>query len=252
MIVSLQSAYPLEKVDDGDLKNLCRALWGWRLCTSCQNEQACNSAECAWNRSPIFASYFSFYATITSAYVPDLLCGIQPALRSHQDVVDVIRLIKDRPNEPRTQLTHQYFSQRSSELPSTVDQHRAFNIAVKTMTMINCSAEQQPSNVLDLGIELGTQPLPWHDNTSFSTFVSRAFPKAMIGDLHILDDAGNSRDIKSAITARRLRKFARLSFRGTEDLRNHLRLDAKNGVVEIYHYTSVLKEHLAADHTPFE
>ncbi|KAI1856356.1 hypothetical protein JX265_011603 [Neoarthrinium moseri] len=245
MIGSLQSAYPLDQVDDVDLKRLCEALWGWELCASCKGGQSCSGAKCAWERAPVFASYFAFYKDVTSAYVPELLYGDQPALRSHQDVADIIRLIKDRPDELRAQLTHQYFSQRPSKSPSSTDQHRAFNIVVKIMTMVNCSAEQQPSGILDLGTELGTQLIPWHNDASFSSFVSRAFPKGDVGALNILDHAGKSRDIQSSITARRLEKIARLTFRGTEDLRNHLRLDSKNGVVEIYHYTSVLKEHLA-------
>ncbi|KAH8649061.1 hypothetical protein BX600DRAFT_442333 [Xylariales sp. PMI_506] len=248
MIDSLESAYPLEKVDETDLKKLCQALWGWKLCYSCRNGLECDgSNKCAWKRAPIFANYFAFYRDVTSSYVPELLYGHQPALRSHEDVADIIRLIKDRPNDLRSHLTHDYFSQRDggAKPPSPADQHRAFNTVIKVMTMVNCSAERQPSGVLDLGVELGTLPMPWHAGATFAGFLSRAFPKADVGYLNFLDHAGKSWDVKSAITARRLEKLARLSFRGTDDLRNHLRLDSRAGVVEIYHYTSVLKEHLA-------
>ncbi|KAJ5885185.1 hypothetical protein N7495_009695 [Penicillium taxi] len=253
MINSLESAYPLEKVDDADLKRLCQTLWGWKLCSSCQSGQACNGHKCPWKRAPIFTTYFAFYKDLTSAYVPELLYGHQPALRSHEDVADIIRLIKSRPGEVRSRLTRDYFSLRGGDdytdvtkLPPPADQHRAFNTVVKVMTMLNCSAEQQASGVLDLGVELGTLPLPWHHNISFSDFTLRAFPRTDVGDLNFLDYAGKLRDVKSSITARRLERLARLSFRGTDDIRNHLRLDTRAGIVEIYHYTSVLKEHLAA------
>ncbi|RYO90479.1 hypothetical protein DL763_005328 [Monosporascus cannonballus] len=244
MIGSLQQPYPLQGVSDGHMKKLCQVLWNWELCETCQNGQPCRGPKCPWRRSSRLEAFFGFYKEVTSSYVPELLFGSQPALRSHDDVCDITRFLKSQQGATRSELTVQYFSRRAkdSELPPIADQHRAFNIAVKIMSMVTCSAENQPSGLL----ELGTQPLPWHDDTSFASFITRAFPRVDIGDLEIKDNSGKTTDVKSAITARRVKKTAALSFRGTDDLRNHLRLDARNGVVEIYHYTSVLKEHLMA------
>jgi hypothetical protein len=44
--------------------------------------------------------------------------------------------------------------------------------------------------------------------------------------------------------ARKLKKHAGLSFRPTDDLRIHLKLNQRTGVVEIFHHTAFLKEHL--------
>ncbi|KAK3984062.1 hypothetical protein QBC44DRAFT_389647 [Cladorrhinum sp. PSN332] len=49
---------------------------------------------------------------------------------------------------------------------------------------------------------------------------------------------------ESNLSTRKLVKVASLKLTGTNDLRNHLRLNAKSGVLEIYHHTSVLKQHL--------
>ncbi|RSM06547.1 hypothetical protein CEP52_005670 [Fusarium oligoseptatum] len=174
-------------------------------------------------------------------YVPELLPGSAPALRNHQDVFDIIRLFKARPNTKRSQLTQEYFSKRDKP-PPPADQHRAFNLAVRIMSMVKCSADNQPSGLL----ELGTQPIQWHSNNSLVDFMAKVFPQADTGNLHVRDDSGRIRDIKSTITARRLKKVARLRFQGTDDLRNHLKMDVKEGVVEIFHCTSVLKEHLLA------
>ncbi|KAL6694079.1 hypothetical protein J3F84DRAFT_378519 [Trichoderma pleuroticola] len=141
----------------------------------------------------------------------------------------------------RSELTHEYFSKRDKPPPSS-DQHWAFNLAMQVMSMVKCSAENQPSSLL----ELGTQAIQWHFDESLAEFISRAFPQKDTGNLHVHDDSGEMRDIKPALTARRLKKVAGLRFQGTDDLRNHLRMDVKGGVVEIYHYTSVLREHLAA------
>jgi hypothetical protein len=110
------------------------------------------------------------------------------------------------------------------------------------MSMVKCSADNQPSGLL----ELGTQPIQWHSDSSLAEFMVKVFPQADTGNLYLRDDSGKIRDIKSTITARRLKKVASLRFQGTDDLRNHLKMDVKDGVVEVFHYTSVLKEHLIA------
>lgn len=54
----------------------------------------------------------------------------------------------------------------------------------------------------------------------------------------------------AAITAKRSKKVARLTLIPTNDLRDHLLLDEKKGTVAIFHYTSVLKEHLITQNIP--
>lgn len=249
--------YPLAIIENTDLQNLCEVLWGWELCPNCRTGQSCNHYQCAWKRSARLASYFDYYKKIASAYVPDRY-GNQPALSSHRDIVKIIQLIKSRPNDQRSQLTHQYFSQRvlgttmasntqsTTRLPSLADQQRAFNLAAKVMSMISCSAEKLSLAVLDLELQKSSSHLPWHDDTTFSTFIERRIPRVSAGGMSGTINARFSRAIESGISARRLEKLARLSFRGTEDLGCHLQLDSGEGVVYIYHYTSVLKEHLLA------
>jgi hypothetical protein len=241
MIGSLESPFPLTGVTDAELQQLSQTLWNWDICNGCQNGQTCVAPSCSWKRSARLGRFFDFYKEATSFYVPELLPGSKPALRNHGDVLEIIRLIRSQPNTSRSELTRAYFSQRDTP-PPPADQHRAFNLAIKIMSMVTCSAENQPSGLL----ELGTQPLPWHSDSSAVEFMSRAFPAVGTGDLRVRDDSGRIRDVKSALSARRLKKIAGLRFQGTDDLRNHLRLDGKQGAVEIYHYTSVLKESLMA------
>ncbi|KAH0526798.1 hypothetical protein TsFJ059_010079 [Trichoderma semiorbis] len=241
MIGSLACPYPLKSITDAELQKLAQALWNWNICEACQNLEACANSGCSWRRSARLERFFDFYRYVTSSYVPDLLPASTPALRNHEDVFDIIRLLQAHLDTKRSELTHEYFSKRDKPPPPS-DQHWAFNLAVQVMSMVKCSAENQPSSLL----ELGTQAIQWHFDESLAEFLSRAFPQKDTGNLHIHDDSGEIRDIKPALTARRLKKVAGLRFQGTDDLRNHLRMDVKRGVVEIYHYTSVLREHLAA------
>ncbi|KAF3076367.1 hypothetical protein CFAM422_001629 [Trichoderma lentiforme] len=244
MIGSLASPYPLKGITDTELQKLTQALWNWNICEACQNVEACTNSRCSWRRSALLEPFFDFYKYLTSSYVPDLLPASTPALRSHEDVFDIIKLLQAHPDMKRSELTHEYFSKRN-KLPPSSDQHWAFNLAIQIMLMVKCSADNQPSGLL----ELGTQAIQWHFDEPLTEFISRAFPQKNTGNLHIYDDSGEIKDIKSALSAKSLKKVAGLRFQGTDDLRNHLRMDVKRGVVEIYHYTSVLREHLAASQT---
>ncbi|KAF4508095.1 hypothetical protein G6O67_004520 [Ophiocordyceps sinensis] len=235
----LDSPFPLQSITDSELQRLAQALWNWDICEPCQSGAPCVLPSCSWRRSARLWRFFDFYKAITASYVPELLPGSKPALRDHADVLDIILLLRANPDTQRHALTHDYFRRRVIK-PPPADQHRAFNLVVQVMTMVKCSAENQPSGLL----ELGTQPLPWHAHASLTEFMSRAFPESERVHVCALDNQISH--MKSALRARRLRKVAGLRFRGTDDLRNHLRLDTSKGIVEIFHYTSVLKEQLLA------
>ncbi|KAJ4175816.1 hypothetical protein NW767_015659 [Fusarium falciforme] len=241
MVDSLVSPYPLQHVTEAELQKLTTSLWSWNICEACQKLETCITASCPWRRSSRLKWFFDFYKDATSFYVPELLPGNAPGLRNHQDVFDIIRLFRAYPNTKRSQLTQQYFSKRDKP-PPPAGQQRAFNLAVRIMSMVKCSADNQPSGLL----ELGTQPIQWHSDQSLVEFMAKVFPQANTSNLHVRDDSGRIRDLKSTVTARRLKRVACLRFQGTDDLRNHLKMDIKEGVVEVFHCMSVLKEDLMA------
>ncbi|KAM4066116.1 hypothetical protein HRG_000265 [Hirsutella rhossiliensis] len=203
----LESPYPLQGITDADLQRLTEALWDWYICEACQSGAECIMARCAWKRSARLGRFFDFYKDITTSYVPDLLPCSEPALRRHEDIIGTILLLREKPSSKRSELTHECFSRRDAKPPSLADQHRAVNLIVQVMAMVKCSAENQPLGVL----ELGTQPLLWRTDKSLAEFMSSASPQSDNVNLCVHDD-----------------------------------LNGRRGVVEIYHYTSVLKEHLVA------
>jgi hypothetical protein len=111
------------------------------------------------------------------------------------------------------------------------DQHRAFNLALRVMTMVDCSAKSQ---FLDI-CELGPKPVVWRNDQSVHDFVSSTF--------HFGNNLNN--EINNQLNAKRLQD-AGLKFQGTDDLNNHLNLDRKNGVIQIYHHTTFLRTYLIA------
>ena len=110
---SFSSPYPLEGVSDIQLQKLCRVLWGWKICSSCENGGRCTTTDCSWPRSGRLARFFQYYKEVTAHYVPELLSGSHPALRTHEDLLEVIKVLKTRPEIPRSRLTTEYFSTRN-------------------------------------------------------------------------------------------------------------------------------------------
>jgi hypothetical protein len=76
-------------------------------------------------------------------------------------------------------------------------------------------------------------------DTLAEIFPPRIHPSLQAGDPH-------ATVIKKSLTAEMLKRAARIRIARTDNLRDHLRLDSTVGVVQIFHQTSVLREHLLA------
>lgn len=242
----LTSPFPLENVTDSNIQTFCHSLWDWDFCSSCSHsQQPCLDPPCPRERWSRLEPFFLYYRAITASYVPEFQLGTSGAIASHQDLADIIRCIRQNPTVPRMQLTKMHFMSRYQDkveaAPAIEDQNRTFNLAVKLMSMVNCSIEGQAGGLL----ESGAEPCMWRSDKSLHEFYSSVFPTRDHPTLNDWDEPSDP-DIKTQLTAVRLKKIAGLKFRGTSDLRSHLKLDSKAGVVEIFHHTSVLKEHLMA------
>ncbi|KAI1414438.1 hypothetical protein F5Y13DRAFT_158548 [Hypoxylon sp. FL1857] len=255
MFASFESLYPLLKVSHHDLSSLCEALWNWRPCSDWEMERACQQRlkrlECPCRRAEILTPFFDFYKDITAYYVPELTGNSVPALKTHGDVIRIIECIKTNPGTARLQLTKEHFSRymppSSRGLPSN-DQNRAFGLAVRILTMLQCSVEDQPDGLL----ESGSQPAIWRSDQSFNQFINLALPRRNKVSFELQNENSPSVMLPPAsITAKRLKRVAKMRMVPTDDLRNHLLLDEKNGTLAVYHYTSVLKEHLKSSEEPY-
>ncbi|KAL9617935.1 MAG: hypothetical protein Q9160_007301 [Pyrenula sp. 1 TL-2023] len=237
-------AMSLGPVSEKQLQSLVATLWG-QVCGECQRDphRACLSTFCPWSRSKRLSRYFEYYRYITASYLAADLSGQAVALRTHEDFFEVIQAIKRSPDTPRSRLEEEYFAGRNdgrTKIPPSEDQTNAFNLAVRAMIMVNCSLQHHSSGFL----ELGSYPASWRSSLSFSQFIESAFPKHE--PLLAEDDAALRWEMKTAIKAIRLRKKAGLRFHPTDDLSSHLKLDRRNGIVEIYHHTAVSKQHLTS------
>jgi hypothetical protein len=107
------------------------------------------------------------------------------------------------------------------------------------MFMVNCSAQRQIFGLLEYGMD----KVEWRNDATFAKFMADIFLMTDHPGINN-ENAGVSIDMKIALKARKLEKIAGLKFRATNDLRSHLKLDQKSGIVDIFHHTAFLKEHL--------
>ncbi|MCJ1436584.1 hypothetical protein MMC27_005964 [Xylographa pallens] len=233
--------FPLEKVTDSQLQRLFRTLWSWAVCEDCQNCKRCVEDDCPWQRTKRLVPFIEHYKDLTAAYEPDIRPGERPALLRHEDIFEIIQLLKSEPDIVRCQLTERLFVSRHCRASlSAADLDYAVNLAVRVMTMVNCSAKRQSATLLEYGLA----QIPWRSDVSFSQFITDIFPTTDHPGLNNDGDTDSPLNIRTALTAKKLMKRAGLKFQATDDLRCHLKLDRKKDVVHIYHHTAFLKEHL--------
>lgn len=223
----MTSESPLGKVTTAQLQALTKALWSWNICIDCQAGNACEIGNCSWSRSTVLGRYFEFFKSSAYSYKCNLTSSQTPGISTYEDLFDIIKELRFNPELNKEELLEKIYTDR----PARADQERALNLAVQVAMMINCFASRQSSVLL----EYGNQQARWDKRDSFSRFLKDAFPKTVHPEID---------RIKQDLRATKLKKHAGLDFLPTNDLRNHLQLDRKAGVIEIFHHTAFLKEQL--------
>jgi hypothetical protein len=234
------SSFPLAKIADTQLQRIGQVLWSWPRCDECDAGKACTADGCPSKRSKRLTRYFEYYKVLARLYEPDVGPSERAALNNHEDLLDIIQRLKIGPHLSRAQLAESLFGNLPGQSQAALaDRECAIHLAVKVMAMVNCSASHQTPSLL----EHGAFQIPWRDTVPFSQFLSDIFP---LTDHPGLNDHGAEApsNMKAALTAKKLKKRAGIKFHPTDDLRSHLKLDRKSRVVEIYHHTAFLKEHL--------
>lgn len=229
-----------EKTKAIDIFHFGKALWSWTLCENCECDKQCMKGDCPSTRSKSLKQFFDYYMDLVASYEPIFEPRERPISSKHEEIFRIISELKLKPRITRLELGKKLFgSHLPPEQVPTADQEEAINLAVKIMTTINCSMQNTSSSLLEQGMNL----VPWRNDVPFCQFIIDVFPRAEHPTISE-DDLVSSLDMRVALMAKKLKKHAGLTFRPTNDLRSHLNLDRKTHVVEIYHHTAFLKEHL--------
>jgi len=218
---------PLDVTTEIELQGLGEVLFSWP-----SHEE----------RLKRLAMFFERYKNLTALYEPDARCAGEQALSSHDDLFEMIRILKRNPDVTRKNFAEALFADRDGRaVPPVADQQRAITLVVEVMFMMNCSSQGPRPDIRSL--EFGIRKTGWKDNITLVQFISGEF--SMIDHPVInSEDVAFSAEMKFALKARNLKKLAGLKFCATDDLRNHLVIEQRTGTVNIFHHTAFLKEHL--------
>jgi hypothetical protein len=234
-------SYLVDEHNAGDelLLKLGQALWSWTICKECSdgNIGACSGQGCAKSRVPQLQRYLQYYITIVSIYL-DATSSTNRLIESREDLFAVVAILKANPTKTLSQLSQLAFPQGNSG-SSTQAQRDAIKLGVKILVMVDSSALHHSSDRL----EKGPFRIAWRSDVALSDYLQDIFPTS---NHHVLSHANSDEfvEMKEQLKAVNLKKDLGITFSATSDIQNHLRLDRRNNILEIYHFTAFLKEQL--------
>jgi hypothetical protein len=183
--------------------------------------------------------FYQFYEATVSSYFEDDTAGPDTVVfRTHEDLFRAILLLRQNPEKTRKEFSE--LLRKDTPKACDSDLFRATDLAAKVLTMVDCSTSYRlPTDRL----ETGNFRIPWKDDSAFSKYFQDLFPT----ENHPVFSYPHSEafaDAKGELLARKLQKHLDVKFRPTHDIRNHLKFNRRSNVLEIYHFTSFIKEEL--------
>jgi hypothetical protein len=231
----------LETTNKELLPKLGRAVWSWHICHGCNSDQSCIDSNCPARDLSHLQPYFQFYQSVVSTYVEN--APENRVLQNHEDLWRIIELLRSKPDATMGDLWESIvpgYLQKATRT-NRDDLQSAVALAVRVLTMINCSALHHSSDRL----EKGTCRLDWKQDVAFTKYLQDLFPTC---DDPIFSRPGNDAfaERKFQLRATNICNHLGVALCRTSDIRDHLRLNRKQDqdTLEIYHHTAFLKEQL--------
>ncbi|KAM5345063.1 hypothetical protein ACJ41O_010925 [Fusarium nematophilum] len=156
---------------------------------------------------------------------------------NHDDILTAARMLKSNNSltldDARQRLQSQLHVKRSRR-----EIGFAISVAVQAMLMIDSDIEDYRGPDFRIG---NHQHASWRAGETFSDFVARSFPKIPREHQHrvalALDD-------KKLMKAWKLKERLGISFKGTDNLADHLLFDPGNNILYLFHHAAYLRAHL--------
>jgi hypothetical protein len=169
---------------------------------------------------------------MTDAYSHDFI-GRKAAITDHQDLLGIVQHIKARRAIPRDDVRKEIFEHGlglDEKPPTLPDQGRALNLAASLVLLMNFGVLQDTANMRSVGVA----PIPWRPGVSVDALVEEIFPRKSV--------SSTIEEILPELRAKKLIKHAKLQMKGTNDVRRHLLLDKKEGIVWVFHQSTALRQ----------
>ncbi|EWG50632.1 hypothetical protein FVEG_16664 [Fusarium verticillioides 7600] len=228
------------EIEQDSTLDLVTTLWSCNLCQNCTKRppQICASEQCIGSRIPQLQRYLAYYNALLSTYI-DATSQSMRSIKTHTELFRVISILRLHPDATLSELCQLIHPNVDSQQAKTAEKVNAVALGVKALLMIDPSALHHSSDRL----EKGTFRVHWKDDVPFSKYVQDSFA---LGN-HVILSYNNSEafvDVKRQLKAANLKRRLGITIRATWDIRNHLHFDRRNNYLEVYHYTSFLKEQL--------
>lgn len=221
-----------------NIVNLGVLLWSWKACDDCVGGQQCKATACPGRRSDKLRRYYQFCEAVLRPNSSDELFE-GTFMRDDSKHLKVLQSVKSDPEITREALRQMIWS--SDGRIGALDAPVIIGNAIRIMTTVDSSPIHQNSQLL----ESGDVKIPWIDGVPLSKFLEDAFSKE---NDHLLNLPNHqlSVELKNDLRADRLKQRLGISFQGTSDLRNHLKLNqtSQGLVLEVFHHVTYLREQL--------
>lgn len=222
---------------------LGRALWSWHVCSAGEtsNHLVCAGLGCALYREPQLQRYLQYYRTTLSIHADEAF-ETDDALQTRESLLRVVALVKANPTATLSQLVQLAFNDHSPVAPTQV-QEDGIRLALKILLMVDSSAPHFFSDSRRL--EMGTFRVAWKSDMPLNDYLRNIFPTNNQNVLNYADSE-QSVEMTEQLNAINLRRSLGITIAATSDIQNHLRLNRRTNILEVYHFTSFLKEQLRA------
>jgi hypothetical protein len=182
-----------------------------------------------------FSTFFGFYNSITRprAHHSAIVQVHYPVLRSHEDILWILCDLRANHHNTYLEFKQKLRARWQAALDSEID--HAINIAVHLMVMIDCTIVDSHSEGYEID---GYRPSKWQSSERFIDFIHNSFPLDTGADrLQILEAQRNCNMLK----AWKLKKRAHVTFKPTDDLREHLLYDPRENTIRLFRHTAFVK-----------
>lgn len=154
---------------------------------------------------------------------------------SNSQILEIVGLLKSNPYLTRIEALSSLSKGSKQEDPDE-DVENALDIAVQAMFMTDSVATRGHASDFRLG---GLRPKYWASNDSFVQFLKSSFPRAAVSP-KICSVMADQDSLKSWKLAKKLK----ITFKGTNNLSDHLLYDSRYNTLYLFHHVAWLNAHL--------
>ncbi|KAF9767739.1 hypothetical protein IL306_015055 [Fusarium sp. DS 682] len=185
--------------------------------------------------NPIFRAFFKHYnAVLSPSALGDAIAEIEsPVLKSHQDVLSCVQILKSHPTITLNGFLKKAFAGQDAR---PAENEYAARAVVRAAFMVNCASKDYYSEGFQ---SVPARRIKWEPDQGFADFLDKAFapnPTSSLGQ--------DAKRYRGSLKAWKLVKRNKIKIQPTNNLIDHLLYDPKGRVLNVFHQTMFLQSHM--------